>query len=247
MRIEDVQQIATRAGQLLRLCVGHGNLNILTADCGRFVPTAFVTEQAPGQFVATATLTQDGEPFAGMASPGVKVRAIGFTRGESLDALADAILQHVDKVRVSHERTVASCRDNAASLRLAAASRRAKIVTLNVALKSADPRWPLTLAGEALGYEGIEIGAWRVAGDGAWKAVAQGRGIYCEAHSDTSFHEALLSLAARLASDFFGECERCEMTAMKADRKAVAYELLHAHVAAEAAQIASTIREATRR
>lgn len=246
MRIEDVQEIAARAEQLLRLAVNR-DFGIYAEDIGEFAPTVTVEEQGPGQFVATATLKKWNNPFAVGASPGIEIRAIGFTRGESLDALAHAIQQYVDRTRVSHERTAAACRDYAASMRLAAASRRAKIAKASIALRSVDPKASLGRMAIELGYEGVEFAAWQRGENGSWKAVAEGRAIYCEAHSDTSLRDAMLALSADFTTKVMEECEVYERSAMKADRKAMAYELIADHLAADAAQIHFAIKEATLR
>lgn len=235
MRIEDVLQIATRVEQLLRLTVNR-DFGIYAEDSGGFAPTVTVEEQGPGQFVATASLTPDG-----------KFRAIGFTRYESLDALALAILKHVNKMRASRQETAAACRDFSARMRLVAASRREKIATASIAMCEVyRGKSPIDLVVK-LGYEDVEVGVHRIAGEGAWKAVAQGRGIHCEAHSDTSCNDAMLALASRFAAEIVRDGEHCEANAMRSDRKAMAYGLLADHFAAEAVDIALAIREAKQR
>lgn len=234
MRIEDVLQIATRAEQLLRLTVGR-EFSIHPDDGGGFVPTVTVEEQGPGQFVATARLSPEG-----------KFRAIGFTQHESLKALAFEILKLVNKMRASRQETAVACRDFSARMRLMAASRREKIASANIATCGGDREKSLGSLAVNLGYEDIEIGAHRVANDGAWKATAQGRSLYCEAHSDTSFNDAMLALASMIVAESMRECEHCETNAMRSDHKAMAYGFLADHFAAEAANIAIAIREATR-
>lgn len=246
MRIESVQEIATRAEQLLRLTVDR-EFNIHDEDGRGFVPTVTVEEQGPGQFVATARLTLDDKSIVGSTVPGLTLRSIGFTRYEALGALVNAIIQHLGKWTESHRKTAASCRDFSARMRLAAASRRARLDTVSRALRCNDQVKALAGMAANLGYEDIEIGAHRVAGDGAWKAVAQGRSIYCEAISDTSLDDAMLALASRIVAESMRECERCETNAMRSDHKAMAYGLLADHFAAEAADIDLSIREATRR
>lgn len=246
MRIEDVQGIATRVEQLLRLTVNR-EFGIHAEDGGGFVPTVTVEEQGADQFVAEATIMKSDNPLAEVARPGAVIRAIGFTRYEAIGALAHAIRQRLDELKVSHRGTAASCQDLSARMRLAAASRRAKIATASIALGKADPKESLARLAVDLGYECVKFAVWRRGENGSWKAVAEGRGVYCEAHSDTTPRDAMLALAASFTTKVMEECEVQERSAMKADRKAMAYALLADHFAAEAAMVLNTIREAAQR